>query len=313
MNKDVIANKADDIVRVKQSTLIELRRDAEKLKLKTKKVKSGLSGNYLSAFKGRGMEFDEARPYQAGDDIRSIDWRVTARTGNTHTKMFREERERPVLLWVDYRRSMFFGTQNYFKSVLAAKAAALLAWSAVQQGDRLGGLIFSEEQHTEIRPQRGKASTLHFIKHLSEHPAWEHYSQTQHDASAGTQALRRLRRVAHPGSLIFLISDFRYLDSSAESSLAHLSRHNDVVMLFISDPLEAQLPPAGLYRVTDGDKEITLNTRNTKNRKEYAQRFQQHEQTFRALSMKLGMYFLNLSTDSALINRLQTGLGLKVK
>jgi len=311
MSSETTQVQADDIVRVKQSTLIELHRDAQKLPLKTSGVKAILSGNYLSAFKGRGMEFDEARPYQPGDDIRSIDWRVTARTGKTHTKVFREERERPVLLWVDYRRSMFFGTQNYFKSVLAAKTAALLAWSTVQHGDRLGGLIFSENLHQELRPQRGKAGTLHFIKKLCQHPAWDDYQQTPHDEISGAQALHRLRRVARPGSLIFLISDFRYLDSSAESSLAQLSRHNDVVMLFISDPLEAQLPPAGFYRVSDGDNEINLNTRNTDNRNEYARRFQQHEQSFRDLSNKLGMYFLNIATDMPLLSHLQKGLGLK--
>ena len=307
------ANKieADDIVRVKQSTLIKLHSAALNLSLKSSGIKARLSGNYLSAFKGRGMEFDEARPYQPGDDIRSIDWRVTARTGTTHTKMYREERERPVLLWVDYRRSMFFGTQNYFKSVLAAKTAALLAWSSVQHGDRLGGLIFSEKLHQELRPQRGKAGTLHFIKKLSEHPAWDDYQQTPHDETSGAQALHRLRRVARPGSLIFLISDFRYLDSSAESSLSQLSRHNDVVMLFINDPLEAHLPPAGFYRVSDGKNEISLNTRNEKKCQDYAQRFHQHEQYFRNLSNKLGMYFLNISTDMPLISHLQQGLGLK--
>lgn len=302
---------ADDIVRVKQSSLIKLHRAAESLPLNSNGIKARLSGNYLSAFKGRGMEFDEARPYQPGDDIRSIDWRVTARTGKTHTKLYREERERPVLLWVDYRRSMFFGTQNYFKSVLAAKTAALLAWSAAQHGDRLGGLVFSENLHQELRPQRGKSGTLHFIKMLSEHPAWDDYQQTPHDEVSGAQALHRLRRVARPGSLIFLISDFRYLDETAESSLAQLSRHNDVVMLFINDPLEAHLPPAGYYRVSDGDNEINLNTRNSENCDEYAQRFQQHEQYFRDLSKKLGMYFLNIATDMPLLNHLQKGLGLK--
>ena len=311
MTSEIKQIPADDIVRVKQSTLIELHRDAQKIPLISHGVKAMLSGNYLSAFKGRGMEFDEARLYQPGDDIRSIDWRVTARTGKTHTKLFREERERPVLLWVDYRRSMFFGTQNYFKSVLAAKTAALLAWSAVQHGDRLGGLIFSENLHQELRPQRGKAGTLHFIKKLAEHPAWDDYQHTPHDETSGAQALNRLRRVARPGSLIFLISDFRYLDSSAESSLTQLCRHNDVVMLFINDPLEAQLPPAGFYRVSDGDNEVNLNTRNAQNRNEYAQRFQQHEQYLRDLSNKLGMYFLNLATDMPLVSHLQKGLGLK--
>jgi uncharacterized protein (DUF58 family) len=311
MTETVIHREADDIVRVKQSTLIKLHRAAENLPLKSRGIRARLSGNYMSAFKGRGMEFDESRPYQAGDDIRCIDWRVTARTGKAHTKLFREERERPVFLWVDYRRSMFFGTQNYFKSVLAAKTAALLSWSTVQHGDRLGGLIFSEALHQELRPQRGKAGALHFIKKLSEHPAWDDYQHSQANDDAVAQALHRLRRVAHPGSLIFLISDFRHLDSGAESSLAQLSRHNDVVMLFINDPMEAQLPAAGFYRVSDGENELRLNTRSAQNRDEYARRFQQHEQYLQNLCHKMGLYFLNLSTDTPLVDQLQKGMGLK--
>jgi len=312
MTEEIKQIVADDIVRVKQSTLIKLNRAAENLPLKASSIRAHFSGNYLSAFKGRGMEFDEVRPYQPGDDVRSIDWRVTARTGKPHTKMFREERERPVLLWVDYRKPMFFGTQNSFKSVLAAKTAALLAWSAAQHGDRLGGLIFSEQVHQELRPQRGKAGTLHFIKKLSEHPAWDDFQDTPADIISGSQALNRLRRVARPGSLIFLISDFRYLDEAAKSSLAQMSRHNDIVLLFINDPLEAQLPPAGFYRVSDGANEIGLNTRNSKIRDDYQNRFQQHENNLRNLSNKLGMHFLNISTSQSLLTQLQKGLGQKM-
>ena len=161
----------DDIVRVRQSTLIGLNRDARSLPLISNSVKAQLAGGHLSAFRGRGMEYHESRPYQPGDDIRAIDWRVTARSGRTHTKVYREERERPVLLWLDLTRSMFFGTQTCFKSVLASKLAALLAWSSVQHGDRLGYLFFSEQQHVEIRPARGKHTALQFIQQLVAHPS----------------------------------------------------------------------------------------------------------------------------------------------
>lgn len=310
----------DDITRIRQSTLIGLHRDAKNLPLKSTRVAARLSGNYVSAFKGRGMEFDEVRPYAAGDDVRSIDWRVTARTGRPHTKLFREERERPVLLWVDYRRPMFFGTRQCFKSVLAARAAALLAWSAAQHSDRLGGLIFSEQQHQELRPQRGKGATLHFIRKLSEHPAWDRSASSPVDNSSGLHALQRLRRVARPGSLIFLISDFRHMDDglspgspahqAMSSTLAQLAAHNDLVMLFISDPLEAQLPPAGFYRISDGDTELTLNTRDRNSRESYLQRFNQHRQQLQQTCKKLGMFFLDISTEQDLLARLQRGLGL---
>jgi len=313
---------ADDITKVKLETLIKLNQQAHQLPLKSKRVLSRLSGSFISPFKGRGMEFDEARPYQPGDDIRSIDWRVTARSGKTHTKLYREERERPVLIWVDLRKPMFFASQGMFKSVLAAKAAALLAWSSTQHNDRLGGLIFSEEQHTELRPKRGKSATLHFLQQLAKHSAWDKnngnsITESLIESQSAEHALNRLRRVAKPGSLIFLISDFRNMDNRAnsniESSLAKMSKHNDLVMLFINDPLEQQLPPAGFYKITDGQNEMTINTYNSKLRSQYQQRFNSHQQYLKDLCIKLGIFYINISTDKPLLESLQKGLNLRSK
>ena len=316
-------DEADDIIRVKLETLIKLNQQAHQLQLKSKRILSRLSGGFISAFKGRGMEFDEARPYQPGDDIRSIDWRVTARSGKTHTKLYREERERPVLIWIDLRKPMFFASQGMFKSVLAAKAAALLAWSSTQHNDRLGGLIFSEEQHTELRPQRGKSATLHFLQQLAKHTAW-YTNNGNNNATTSTienqtadHALNRLRRVAKPGSLIFLISDFRNMNDhkniNIESSLAKMTKHNDLVMLFINDPLEQQLPPAGFYKITDGQHDMTINTYNPTLRSQYQQRFTTHQQYLKDLCVKLGIFYINISTDKPLLESLQKGLNLKAK
>lgn len=316
-------DEADDIIRVKLETLIKLNQLAHQLPLKSKRILSSLSGGFISSFKGRGMEFDEARPYQPGDDIRSIDWRVTARSGKTHTKLYREERERPVLIWVDLRKPMFFASRGMFKSVLAAKAAALLAWSSTQHNDRLGGLIFSEEQHTELRPQRGKSATLHFLQQLAKHTAWFTNNNENNVATSTIEhlsadhALNRLRRVAKPGSLIFLISDFRNMNdhenSNIESSLAKMSKHNDLVMLFINDPLEQQLPPAGFYKITDGQNDMTINTHNSTLRSQYQQRFTTHQQYLKDLCVKLGVFYINISTDKPLLESLQKGLNLKAK
>ena len=169
---------AIDPVRISLASMIGLRHAARSLPLKATKIRAQRSGGFLSPFKGRGMEFDEVRPYQPGDDIHSLDWKVTARTGKPHTKLFRDERERPILLWVDLRSPMFFATRGMYKAVAAARAAALLAWSAILQGDRLGALIFSEHKHVELRPQRGSAAALHFMKQLVEHPAWTDRAQT---------------------------------------------------------------------------------------------------------------------------------------
>jgi uncharacterized protein (DUF58 family) len=301
----------DDIVRVKLSTLIGLNRDARSLPLISNSVKAQMAGGHLSAFRGRGMEYFESRPYQPGDDIRAIDWRVTARSGRTHTKIYREERERPVLLWLDLSRSMFFGTQTCFKSVLAAKLAALLAWSSVQHGDRLGYLVFSEQQHIEFRPGRGKHSALHFIQQLVAHPAWDMDVDETRDQNTGVKALMRLRQVTRPGSLVILLSDFRFLDADCRAQLVELARHNDVVMIHTYDPLERRLPQSGYYRVTDGNDSIDIDTSSASVRAQYGERYDQHLQALQNLCNELGLFLIDIATNADLLTELKTGLGLQ--
>ena len=301
----------DDIVRVKLSTLIGLNRDAATLPLISNSVKAQMAGGHLSAFRGRGMEYHESRPYQPGDDIRSIDWRVTARSGQTHTKVYREERERPVLLWLDLTRSMFFGTQVCFKSVLASKLAALLAWSSVQHGDRLGYLVFSEQQHIEFRPTRGKHAALQFIQQLVAHPAWDMGDTSVGEHQPGLHALMRLRQVTRPGSLLVLFSDFRFLNNECRGQLVELARHNDIVMIHTYDPLEQVLPPPGYYRITDGVSSVAVDTANPEVRAKYQQRYAEQQQEFQQLCNELGLYRLDISTDDDMIAELRSGLGLR--
>lgn len=154
-------------VQVSVASLIGLAHAARGLSLHRGDVRARRSDVRRSLFKGRGMEYDESRLYQPGDDVRHLDWRVTARTGKAHTKLFREERERPVFLWVDCRAPMFFATRGRFKSVAAAQIAALLAWSAVHDGDRIGSVLFTEATHREIKPQRGKTGALRLFRELA--------------------------------------------------------------------------------------------------------------------------------------------------
>ena len=297
-------------VSVSQAGLIRLSGPARAIALDVMRINSLQTGAYVSHFKGRGMEFDESRPYQPGDDIRAMDWRVTARTGKAHSKVFREERERPVLLWVDYRQPMHFGTQQHFKSVLAAKIGALLAWSAAHHGDRLGGLIFSETAHTELRPSRGKSASLHFIKQLAQHSAWQQNDDTASKAHSASDALGRLQQVSKPGSLIFLISDFRNMDKLAWSRLSQLGRNADVVLIALHDPLEEQLPPAGIYKISNGDTELNLNTYNKQQRNEYMQRYLTQQEELQNQCRKLSMHFISISTQDDYLAELQKGLGL---
>jgi uncharacterized protein (DUF58 family) len=304
-------DEGDDIVRVKQSTLIGLNRDARSLPLISNSVRAQMAGGHLSAFRGRGMEYHESRPYQPGDDIRAIDWRVTARSGLAHTKVYREERERPVLLWLDLSRPMFFATRNCYKSVLAAKIAALLAWSSVQHGDRVGYLIFSEQQHAELRPARSKHTVLNFIQQLVSHAAWDGGQVPPADPDIGLRALTRLRQVARPGSLVILLSDFRFLDEACRLQLVQLARHNDVLMIHVSDPFERNLPERGLYRVTDGVDSVSIDASDNAARKRYRQRYEAGRARLERLCQEPGLFLIDISTDDDMLLQLKAGLGMQ--
>lgn len=219
-----------------------------------------LAGSYLTKHKGRGMEFDEARHYQPGDDIRAIDWRVTARTGKTHTKVYREERERPVFLFCDYLPSMAFGTQLLTKAVQAAHVSSLISWSAAARGDKVGALVFNQQQHKEIKPLTRKKAVLHVCHELMA----LHEQSTQlkankaKDEQAFADACARARRLARPGSLVYLVSDFQHLNSQAVQHLSHLTRHCEVRAIVIHDPIEHALPQTSSLQtvgVSDGQNQ----------------------------------------------------------
>jgi uncharacterized protein (DUF58 family) len=308
----IAAPAGDDgegLVRVGMASLLALHHGAEAFALQPHRVRAAGSGGYVSPFKGRGMEFDEVRPYTRGDDARSIDWRVTARTGRPHTKLFREERERAVLLWIDLRAAMFFGTRGTFKAVRAAQCAALLGWNALHHGDRLGALIFDELHHEELRPKRGQPPFMHVLRRLTSHPAWERPERHGDTAAALEQALVRLRRVAQPGSLIIMLSDFAGLDGRGAAQLAPLARHNDMLAVAIHDPLEAELPPTGRYRVSDGTRSISVETGDPRRRDQYHRRFTQHRAELQQCCRRHGIKLIPLSTAEEPQAVLQRGLG----
>jgi len=299
--------QGEGITWISPQSLIQLRLQANQISLDKSKIHAKQGGAYLSSFKGRGMEFDESRIYQAGDDIRNIDWRVTARTGTAHTKVFREERERPVLLWLDLNASMMFATRNKYKAVIASEVASLIAWSAAKNNDRIGGLIFSAGEHTEIKPRRGKAAVLDFIGRCTKHKAWH---QPNHSADPdSTSAISRLRSVAHPGSLIFMISDFRDMDDKALARTANIARHNDIIMIKISDPIEINLPESGSYKLTDGTKELQIQTASKHVRDKYHQRYLSHTQQLEQFCRQHRIHLIHLSTHDNALEKLKTGLG----
>ena len=286
-------------VTVSLKSLVNLAGVAVRLDLHHSSINASQSGGYLSRFKGRGMEFDETRLYQPGDDIRSIDWRVTARSGKTHTKLYREERERPVFISVDYRTTMQFATRGVYKSVQAAKLAALLAWTAQQHGDRIGGQIFSADGCQELKPQNGKHSVLRFFNALV-----KQNRSVQSDLSL-QQVIARLTQHARPGSLVYIISDFRGMDHQTENHLAKLARHCDVVLILVYDPLESHLPEKGQYRFTDNQRDIVIDTNDHQRVLNYQQKFHQHRLHLENLAKKLGLKFISCSTTADPVQRLR--------
>lgn len=289
--------------------LIALRFPARQLRLaRRNRALSVLAGPNKSNFRGRGIDFEEVRSYQPGDDIRGIDWRVTARTGSAHTKLFREERERPVLVAVDQRSSMFFGSSHCFKSVLAAQLAGLLAWSALEAGDRVGGLVFNGAEHREIRPRRSRRTVLALLSQVAEYNRALPLAAPDSADFAGI--LANLRRIVRPGSSLFIVSDFRGASQEhAREQLFQLSQHIEITAIACSDPLEADLPRAGRYAVTDGQARSELDTADRGLRKAYIERAGQQRALLSMELLRLGIPLLQASTRQAPFSVLQPFYG----
>ena len=301
---------ADSPIRIDLPGLIALRHRLVGIAQPPPRRFAAGEGAYRTRFRGRGMEFAEVRAYQPGDDVRSIDWRVTARRGKAHTKLFHEERERPVLLAVDYRQAMFFATRGRFKAVQVSCLAALLAWQALSRGDRVGGLIFSEQQHLELRPKSGKGGVLQLLQRMTEDAVWQRPLHRRLDAGQRLAAtMQRLHRVARPGSLIMLLSDFSGWDREVEKQLALLACHCELMLVHCSDPLEGELPPAGTYRVSDGAVDLTIATDDQAAHRRYRQGFEEHCRQLENFARRYRCVYRNLKTSDDPLSCLQPGLG----
>lgn len=298
--------------------LIRLRHAAREIAdLANNKTSNPLAGLLSSNFRGRGIDFAEVRVYQPGDDVRTIDWRVTARTQIAHTKVFQEEKERPVLILVDQSASMYFGSQVTFKSVLAARAAALIAWAALERGDRVGGIVFSEQGHREIRPRRNKHAVLRLLNEVHElNHALKKGSATldaTYSKNYFTEALANVRRVTKHGSVIFIISDFANYTEESRIHLQPLARNNDIVGIHISDPLEQHLPTPDLYSITNGTDRTRINTASKKHRESYEQGFQQALSAIGDEFLRVKSPLLKLQTHQSIVEGLNRQAGLATK
>jgi len=305
------ASPAGSGLRVDLAELIEWRHRVREVPLfSTPHRRSPLIGLHHSKLRGRGVDFDQVRIYQAGDDVRTIDWRVTARTQEPHTKLFHEERERPIFLVVEQSRRLFFGSGRVFKSVLAAQAASLVGWAALHHNDRVGGLVFGASEHHEIKPRRNKQSLLQLLDRLVRaNRALD--CDTPEQPEAFSLALRRAREVLRPGSLAVIICDERTLSDSAEQQLTLLARHVDLLLMPLSDPLDHALPAAGHLRFAQGNARLELDTHDAALRQTWRQQAQARSDRWQRLADRLRSPLMPLGTQRELVEQLREHLSVQ--
>jgi uncharacterized protein (DUF58 family) len=232
----------------------EVLENVRRIEIQTRRmVTDALAGEYHSVFKGRGMEFAEVREYQVGDDIRTIDWNVTSRTGALHVKKFTEERELTVLLVLDASGSSDFGTRRRFKREVAAEMGALLAFSAIKNNDRVGAVVFTDDVEMYVPARKGKAHALRVIRDLL-------YFEPKGRRTNLARACEYLNRVTRKRAVVFLLSDF--LDRGFEKPLRVAAKKHDLISVFLSDPAESAIPGAGLVELEDAEtgKRLLVDT-----------------------------------------------------
>jgi uncharacterized protein (DUF58 family) len=286
--------------------LLGLQYHSQALGLASKRpVDSALSGLYHSVFRGQGVDFEEVREYREGDEIRNMDWRVTARTGTPHLKVFREERQRTVMLCVDLGSSMNFGTRGTFKSIQAARAAALLGWAASYNHDKLGGILYGVEAGIKYyQPANSRRALWRMLKTITEND----YSTSQSE-SALIQMLQKLLHGTPSGSLLFLIGDFNSDLSGVEQALGRLLQKHEVVILAIDDIAERQLPKMGKMSFIDGaGQEIYLDTNDKQGRNNYTQAWDQQRKWLMQLCNRLSIDMIAVKTDDDVHDMLLQGL-----
>ena len=270
-----------------------------------RKVTSISGGDFHSPFRGQGLEFEEVREYAHGDDIRNIDWRVTARTDSPHTKVFKEERERSVILCVDMNNAMRFGTRNTFKSVQAARMAALLGWQANSNNDRFGACLFGDikDGMQFIACQRSRISIWAVLKHLC-------------DTTINAQAqyiplddvLAHVNKVSPTGALIYIVSDFADIGENLEQQLSRLRRRCDVVLITVDDAADQTIPAIGTVLFSGKEGKVYVNTDSRSGRESYTEQWLQTRNRLQKIATKLGIGIISSRADGDVYKDLVYGL-----
>lgn len=273
----------------------EILKKVKQIEVSTRSVVNEVfSGEYHSVFKGRGMEFAEVREYQPGDDVRTIDWNVSARSGHPFVKVFEEERELTVMLLVDVSSSGNFGTAERFKREIAAELSAVLAFSAIKNNDKVGLMIFSDKIEKYIPPRKGKKHVLRVIREIL-------FYKPQDSKTDLNVALEYLSRIIKRKSTVFLISDF--LTESFEKSLHVANRKHDIIAISITDPREVTLPDVGLIELVDAEtgEAISVDTGSSAIRNGFYQSASAHQKQLKSLFRSIGVDHIDILTDRSYV------------
>ena len=281
-------------------TTADILKKVRQIEIKTKGLTNHIfGGEYHSTFKGRGMSFSEVREYAYGDDIRSIDWNVTARSNTPYVKIFEEERELTLMLLVDISASSLFGTTSQTKRNLITEICAVLSFSAITNNDKVGVIFFSDKVERYIAPKKGRSHILFIIRELIT-------LEPHHNAQTNIQAaLKFLNNIMKKRAITFLLSDF--ISEPYKEALNVAGKRHDIIGINVSDKRDKEMPDIGVMKVRDAEsgKMIWVDTSSTSFRKKYAANYQQHEQHTRDVFMKSGSSFVPIQTDDDYVQKLQ--------
>ena len=302
---DTLSQARDARVHVDLQQLQGLANQARALSLLPRQPShSVLNGRHASKLRGRGLNFEELRNYQTGDDIRTIDWKVTARTGAPHVRVYTEERDRPTLLIVDQRMSMFFGSKVYMKSVIAAEAAAIAAHRLLAQGDRVGGLVFCDDAIAEHRPVRSPAALQRFLVSIADANQRLHAEAKSPGENRLNDVLRAATRIAKTNYLVLVFSDFDNINQTTEPLIRALATNNDLLLFSVADPLAQKLPDGFHLTVSDGHLQAEIDGSNGTTRARIEAAMQGRLADIAGWARKYGAPFIPLTTDAPALDQM---------
>ena len=310
-SNSVAANRQNEGVYVQLDDLVRLQHKASGFSFLPKQpVHSILSGRHNSKLRGRGLNFEELRNYLPGDDTRNIDWKVTARTRTPYVRVYTEEKDRSVWLLIDQRVGMFFGSQKRMKSVVAAEVAAISAWRVLSAGDRVGALIFNDEEVSVVPPHRSRERVMQILKQVVEkNQALSARPELKPDPGKLNEALKQVSILARHDCLVCLITDADGLNHDTRRHISRLAEHNDLLTTLIYDPLEKTMPAAGRLRFADSEGQLEADTTNKKLRDGFQSAFAQRLEDIQHASRRFSIPVLPLNTSTPVSEQLRDAFG----